>query len=82
MNESESSQSERGSQSARSNKALYELTVIMLVTILLSILIQEFKGVMMFLPLAYLFIEKRRTVSAWAEYGVRREDYLNALKNN
>jgi membrane protease YdiL (CAAX protease family) len=78
----ESSKSGRGSLPVSDSKALYELTVVMLVTVLLSILIQEIKGFMMFLPLAYLLIEKRRTASPWSEFGVRREGYLNALKNN
>jgi membrane protease YdiL (CAAX protease family) len=54
----------------------------MLVTLLLSILIQEIKGFMMFLPLAYLFIEKKRTSAPWTEFGIRREGYLNGLKGN
>jgi membrane protease YdiL (CAAX protease family) len=54
----------------------------MLVTVLLSILIQEIKGLMMFLPLAYLFIERRRTSAPWTEFGIRREGYLNGLKGN
>jgi len=61
---------------------LYELTVIMLVTVALSILIQEIKGLMMLLPLAYLLIERRRRNRSWTEFGVKRGGYLNALKSN
>jgi membrane protease YdiL (CAAX protease family) len=82
VSESESSQSGIDSLTAGSNKMLSELAVIMLVTVLLSIFIQVIKGVMMFLPLTYLIIEKRRTASPWTEFGIRREGYLNALKRN
>lgn len=64
------------------NNHLHELIIIMLVTVSLSILVLEIKGLMMLLPVTYLLIERRRRNRSWTELGASREGYLNGIKAN
>ncbi len=53
-----------------------------LLTVLPSMLVQEIKGLMMLLPVAYLLIEKRQRNRTWSELGIKRVGYLKELAAN
>lgn len=63
-----------------SRQILYETLVVIALTILLAL--TPLKGIAVFLPVIYFFIEARLRHRTWAELGFRPHEFLQALRLN
>ena len=70
------------SELQKSQQLLYETITIMGITILLSIIFEEWKGLITLIPAVYFFIERRFRKRAWTDIGFNFKSTLLDLKNN
>lgn len=66
----------------KNRRLLIETITIMGVTILLSFIFEEWKGIIILIPAIYFFIERRARKRAWVDIGFKFKDTLVDLKNN
>lgn len=61
---------------------LLELAILVLVTVALSFAFPEIKGIILFLPVAYLLIDKIVRKKSLTDIGLTRENYASGIREN
>jgi membrane protease YdiL (CAAX protease family) len=77
-----SNQVENSSETRKSRRILLETLIVLALTVIPSLLWPSFKIVSVFLPMAYLLIERRLRKRPWAEIGFNARGIKSALVGN